>query len=100
VTLLATLAAALVLLFQNAAIATFDGEFKSADKTYVTVELEEGQTMRMFITRGTRFIRDGKPARPSDFHLGDKVSVDAERDVRMNMLAVRVEAPPDGKKTK
>jgi hypothetical protein len=100
VTLLATLAAVVVLLFQNAAVATFDGEFKSADKKYVTVEVEDGQTMRMFITRGTKFIRDGKPARPADFHQGDKVSVDAERDARMNMLAVRVEAPPDGKKAK
>src|ERR1700679_2558270 len=78
------------------AVATFTGTFKSADKKYLTITVEEGQTMRMFLTGSTKFIRDGKPAKVSDFHADDNVTVDASRDARMNLLAVRVEAvkPP------
>jgi hypothetical protein len=85
--------AAAVMMFQadTAAVATFKGEFKSADKKFLFVEVEDGQTMRMYITRTTKFIRDGKAAKAADFRPGDKVNVDAERDLRMNMLAVKVE---------
>jgi hypothetical protein len=92
--------AALLMMLQNpAAIATFDGVVKSADRKYVVVAVENGEAMRMFITGKTKFIRNGKPAKATDFHEGDKVTVDAERDVRMNMLAVRVETgkPEPGK---
>jgi hypothetical protein len=74
------------------AVATFAGTFKSADKKYLLIQVEDDQTMRMYITGSTRFIRDGKPAKASDFHLGESVSVDASRDARLNLLAVRVEA--------
>jgi hypothetical protein len=74
------------------AVATFTGSFKSADKKYLLITVEEGQTMQMFLTGSTKFVRDGKPARASDFHTGDDVTVDASRDARMNLLAVRVEA--------
>lgn len=91
--MLSAVCAVMLLLLQNtAAIATFQGEFKSADKKYVVVAVDEGESMRMFITRATRFLRDGKPARAADFHAGERVTVDAQRDLRMNMLAVRVEA--------
>ena len=79
------------------AVATFMGTFKSADKKFVTVSVEDGQTMRMYITRTTKFIRDGKAAKVSDFREGDNVSVDAARDARLNLLAVRVEAIPPPK---
>jgi hypothetical protein len=74
------------------AVATFTGKFKSADKKFITVEVEEGQTLRMFITRSTKFIRDGKPAKASDFQLDENVTVETSRDVLMNLLAVRVES--------
>ena len=88
-----TVVAAAVMMFQadTAAVATFKGEFKSADKKFLFVEVEDGQTMRMYITRATKFIRDGKPAKAADFQSGEKVNVDAERDARMNMLAVKIE---------
>ena len=73
------------------AVATFSGEFKSADKKFLTIAVEDDQTMRMFITGGTKFIRDGKPVKASEFHTGDLVTVDATRDARMNLLAVKVE---------
>ncbi|HYA16356.1 MAG TPA: hypothetical protein VEF06_02765 [Bryobacteraceae bacterium] len=72
------------------AVATFEGKFKSADKKYVTIELDEGQTMRMYVTGSTKFFRDDKPAKPGDFHTDERVAVDASRDARMNLLAVRV----------
>ena len=74
------------------AVATFTGTFKSADKKYLFIDLEDGNTMRMFITGSTKFMRDDKAAKASDFHSGDNVTVDASRDARMNLLAVRVEA--------
>ena len=69
-----------------------------------------GQNMRMFVSGSTKFIRDGKKSKVSEFHDGDPVTVDAERDVRMNLVALRVEVvqpkppqptplqptPPDG----
>lgn len=71
--------------------ATFTGVFKSADKKFLEVQVEEGETMRMYLTHATKYIRDGHPAKIAEFHTGDKVAVDAERDVRMNLVAVKVE---------
>jgi len=82
------------------AIATFDGVFKTWNKKFVEVQVESGETMRMYVTHGTKFVRDGKAARPADFHDGDKVTVDAERDVRMNLLAVKVESVKEEPKKK
>ncbi len=76
------------------AVATFTGTFKSADKKYLFIDVEAGNTMKMYITGSTRFFRDDKPAKVSDFHQGDSVSVDVSRDNRLNMLAVRVTAVP------
>jgi hypothetical protein len=76
------------------AVATFDGVFKSADKKYLMIEVEDGQSMRMYITGSTKFIRDGKPAKAADFHVDENVTVDTSRDARFNLLAVRVEAVP------
>jgi hypothetical protein len=77
------------------AVASFTGTFKSADKKYLFIDVENGNTMRMYITGSTRFFRDDKPAKVSDFHQGDPVTVDVSRDSRLNMLAMRVtEVPP------
>lgn len=73
------------------AVATFTGIFKIADKKYLTIEVEEGQSMRMYINGSTKFFRDGKPAKASDFHSDESVTVDASRDARFNLMAVRVE---------
>jgi hypothetical protein len=82
----------------TAAVATFAGTFKSADKKYLTIEVEGGQSMRMYITGTTKFIRDDMPAKAADFHPDEPVTVDASRDARMNLLAVRVEAVKPGRK--
>jgi hypothetical protein len=73
------------------AVATFSGTFKIVDKKFLTIEVEEGQTMRMYVTGSTKFFRDGKPAKASDFHTDESVTVDASRDARLNLMAVRVE---------
>jgi hypothetical protein len=87
-----TIALLTALLFQTPDIvATFDGVFKSADRKAVVIQVENGETMRMLVTRGTKFVRDGKAAHAGDFHDGEKVTVDAERDARLNLLAVKVE---------
>ncbi len=80
----------------TAAVATFKGTFKSTDRKYLTITVEDGQTMRMYITRRTKFIRGGMPAKASDFHAGENISVDAESDARLNLLAVlvRTVSPP------
>jgi hypothetical protein len=82
--------------------ATFLGVYKGMESGRVVIEVEGGQSMRMFVTSSTKFIRDGKKAKASDFQEGEKVSVDADRDMRMNLIAVRVETvnaksavPPD-----
>lgn len=72
------------------AVATFTGTFKSADKKYLFIDVEDGNTMRMYITGSTKFFRDDKRVKVSDFHSGDPVTVDVSRDSRMNLLAVRV----------
>ena len=84
-------AALLLLQAEPRAIATFDGAWKSGDRKQLYIALDSGETMRMLITRTTRFFRAGQPARVTDFHEGDKVTVDAERDLYMNLLAVRVD---------
>jgi hypothetical protein len=76
------------------AIATFNGIFKSADKKFITIDLEDGNTMRMYITGSTKFIREDKPVKAADFHTGENVTVDASRDARLNLVAVRIAAVP------
>lgn len=80
--------------------ATFTGVFKMAEHGRIEVDVEDGETMRMYVTHSTKYIRDGKPAKLSEFHNGDRVTVDAERDVRMNLVAVRMELKPPGKPAK
>ena len=83
---------ALALLQVPQAIATFEGTFKTANNKFVEIQVESGDTMRMYLTRATKFVKDGKPVKARDFHDGDRVVVDAERDVRLNLLAVRIES--------
>jgi len=76
-------------------VATLYGLFKSADKKYLMIEVEGAQSMRMYVTGKTKFIRGGKPAKAADFKVDENVAVDTERDVLLNLIAVRVEAVPD-----
>jgi hypothetical protein len=80
------------------AVATFTGTFKSADKKFLFIDLADGNTMRMYLTGATKFFRDDRPAKVSDFHQGEPVSVDVSRDNRLNMLALRVIAVPKSDK--
>ena len=93
-------AALLLLQAEPRAIATFDGAWKSGDRKQLYLAVDSGETMRMLVTRTTRFFRAGQPARVTDFHEGDNVTVDAERDLYMNLLAVRVELAARVKKEK
>lgn len=73
--------------------ATFTGVFRGiAHGGHLLMEVEGGQEIRMFVIGSTKFIRDGKQVKSSQFHDGDAVSVDAERDARLNLVAVKVEA--------
>jgi hypothetical protein len=76
--------------------ATFTGIYRGIESGHVLVEVEGGQDLRMFVTGSTKFIRDGKPSKASQFHDGDPVTVDAQRDLRMNLVALRVEAVKPG----
>ena len=76
------------------AVATFNGAFKSADKKFLFIDVEDGNTLQMYITGATKFFRDDKPAKASDFHPGENVTVDASRDARLNLLAVRIATVP------
>jgi len=73
-------------------VATFTGLYRGIESGRVVIEVQNGQNMRMFVTGSTKFIRDGKPSKAAQFQDGDTVTVDATRDVRMNLVAVRVEA--------
>ena len=92
-TLLASIAVVFALLQAPPPVAaTFTGLYRGIESGRVVIEVQNGQNMRMFLTNSTKFVRDGKPSKSSQFHDGDSVSVDAERDVRMNLVALRVEA--------
>jgi hypothetical protein len=100
---LAPMAAVVALLMQvpSSIPATFTGVFRAVESGHIVIEVENGSSMRMYTTHSTKFVRDGKPSKASEFHDGDPVQVDAERDATMNLVAVRVEAikpkpkPPD-----
>lgn len=74
--------------------ATFTGVYRGLESGHVIIEIGPDRNMRMFVTGSTKFIRDGKKSKASEFHDGDAVTVDAERDLRMNLVALRVEAVP------
>lgn len=81
------------------AVATVEGVFKSADKKFVEVQVESGDIMRMYITGKTKFVRDGKNVKASEFQDGEPVTADVTRDARLNMLAVKIELKkPEEKK--
>lgn len=71
--------------------ATFEGVFRSVESGRIVIEVQSGNSMRLFVTGATKYIRDGKPSKLSALHDGDPVTVDAERDALMNMVALRVE---------
>jgi hypothetical protein len=82
--------------------ATFTGVFRGIESGgHLVLEVEGGHQLRMFVIGSTKFIRDGKSVKSETFHDGDAVSVDADRDARMNLVALRVEAkkpvPPTSK---
>jgi hypothetical protein len=82
--------------------ATFTGTFQGIESGgHLVLEVEGGHQLRMFVIGSTKFIRDGKHVKSEDFHIGDPVLVDAERDARMNLVALKVEAakpkPPGAK---
>jgi hypothetical protein len=74
--------------------ATFTGVYRGMESGRVIIEMGPDRNMRMFVTNSTKFIRDGKKSKASEFHDGDSVTVDAERDMRMNLVALRVEVVP------
>ncbi len=80
------------------AIATFTGLYRGTESGRIVIEVQNGQNMRMFTTGSTKFFREGKPSKASQFQDGDPVTVDATRDVRMNLVAVRVEFKPKSPK--
>ncbi len=77
---------------ETAAVASFKGTFKSVNKKYLMITLEDGNVMQMYVTHATKFIRDGQLAKATDFESDEPVTVEASRDARLNLLAVRVEA--------
>jgi hypothetical protein len=74
--------------------ATFTGVYRGVESGHVIIEVGPDRNMRMFVTGVTKFIREGKKSKASEFHDGDAVTVDAERDLRMNLVALRVEMVP------
>ena len=55
--------------------ATFTGVFRGIESGgHLVIDVEGGQPLRMFVIGSTKFIRDGKPAKASQFTDGDSVS--------------------------
>jgi hypothetical protein len=95
--LLVSVAVLFALLQIPSAPATFTGVYRGVESGHVIVEIGPDRNMRMFVTGSTKFIRDGRKSKASEFHDGDYVTVDAERDLRMNLVALRVELTPPEK---
>lgn len=93
--LLVSLAVLFALLQVPSAPATFTGVYRGVESGHVIIEVGPDRNMRMFVTGSTKFIRDGKKSKASEFHDGDNVTVEAERDLRMNLVALRVEMLPE-----
>ena len=105
--LLVSVAVLFALLQVPSVPATFTGVYRGLESGHVIIEIGPDRNMRMFVTGSTKFIRDGKKSKASEFHNGDNVTVDAETDMRMNLVALRVEMvpakapkPPDDEETK
>ena len=93
--LLVSVAVLFALLQVPSVPATFTGIYRGVESGHVIIEIGPDRNMRMFVTGSTKFIRDGKKSKASEFHDGDTVTVDAERDLRMNLVALRVEMVPE-----
>ena len=71
-------------------VATFHGKLKDLDKHKLDIETDEGQLVTIRISGKTKFLKNGKPIKPSEIDMETVVSVDASQDKDASILAKAV----------
>lgn len=73
----------------------FSGRIKSADAKSMAIETEDGRQLRIYITRSTRFVRDGETLKSVTLKPGTIVSVEARQNAEFFLYAVTVQIMKD-----
>ena len=76
-------------------VATFQGKLKSLTKKEIVLDVGEDQSITFHISGKTKFLKGGKPVKPSAIPPGAAVTVEGKRDLMGNVDAVSVTLPPD-----
>jgi hypothetical protein len=71
-------------------VATFHGTLKSVSKKEIVLALPEDQSIAFHISHKTKFVKDGKPIKPTAVAAGAPVTVEGKRDLLGNVEAVAV----------
>ena len=79
-------------------IITTHGTLKQLTKKAVLIQADDDRIMNFRRSGKTRFLRDGQPAKASDFDLESKITVDAVEDNDLKLLAIAIKADPLQKK--
>jgi hypothetical protein len=68
----------------------YTARLTSLDRNFILLKLDDGRPLRMDRTGKTKFYKDSKKAKASDFGPGDHVSVDATEDQQGFLYALNV----------
>lgn len=71
-------------------VATFHGTLKSVSKKEVVLAMPEDQSIVFHFTGKTKFLKDGKPIKPSAIPTDAPLTVDGKRDLKGNVEAITV----------
>ena len=77
---------------------TTHGVLKQLAKKEIMIHTDEDQIMTFRRSGKTKFLRDGREAKPTDFDLESIVTVDAVEDNDLKLLAIAVRADSSQKK--
>ena len=68
----------------------FKGKLKKIDGKVILLDLDDGRTASFQRSGKTKFYKDSKEIKPSDLHIGDRISLDAKEDPRAFLDALKV----------
>lgn len=77
-------------------LANFSGKLQVLDDHQLVLKLDDSRLITCKRTAKTRFLRASDEIKPSEFHAGDKVSLEATQDEQGYLYAVNVRLEPPG----
>ena len=75
-------------------IVTFQGKLKQVKKKEILIQSDDNQLLTFRRAKTTKFTQDGKDIKATDIDLETPVTIEANEDVDLRMVAVNVKVSP------